>query len=233
MLRATLWQPLLSSQRKGMTDVAEWEKHEGLGTNLGFLLSIATWSAAIRGKIHHQRREVVPCRFSRGGGGFWGNQSLFAKQTGVEALSFMMQTCSCTVQPKLGQQFVLPAGWHNERKHAKLLCSVISERGKRGAVKLFYWSLKILCLDQAGSFHIRAGDAYQKGKNKVVLKKVVKFFCVSSGTSWILLPLGKWSGLMYKEYKKLKDKTVSLKWVSKMKVLFQMSFNWRIFQYHW
>lgn len=186
-----------------------------------------------QGKIHCQRREVVPCRFSRGGGGgFWGNKSLYAKQTDVEALSFMVQTCSWTVQPKLGQQFVLPAGWHNERKHVKLLCSP-SKKGKRGAGKLFYWSFKILCLNQAGSFHIWAGDDYQKGKNTVVLKKVVKFFCVSSGTSWILLPLGKWSGLMCKEYKKLKDKTVSLKWVSKMKVLFQMSFYWRIFQYHW
>lgn len=40
MLRDTLWQPLLSSQRKGMPGIAERYKPEGMGTNLSFLLSM-------------------------------------------------------------------------------------------------------------------------------------------------------------------------------------------------
>lgn len=82
---------------------------------------------------------------------------------------------------------------------------------KKRSWEAFLLKLKVLCLDQAGSIQIWAGDAYWKEKNTMVQKKIVKFFCVSSGTSWILLPLGKWSGLMYKEYKNLNDKSVSLK----------------------
>lgn len=189
---------------------------KGWGGNPSFLLSMTTPPPALRWKIHSQRREVVSCRFSEEEEAFEGTKlCMQANRFGSSELPHANLSLHTPAQACAGcQQLVLPVScrlteWGKTCKIA-VQCN-FREGGRRGAGKLFFWSLKILCLDQAGSFHIWAGDAYWKENNAAVPKKIVKFFCVSSGTSWILLPLGKWSRLMYKEYKKLKDKSVSLK----------------------